>query len=137
MSVVVDASIALAWLFDDEVTPEIDQLFVSLALRSGYVPEHWRLEVASGFRIAVRRGRAKAEYRSEALAQLAKLPIEIDSETNTHAWHATLRLADRRGLTPYDAAYLELAQRRRLPLATLDRDLANAAEAEGVTVQGR
>lgn len=137
MSVVVDASIALAWLFDDEVTPEIDTLFDSLAIRGGFVPEHWRLEVANGFRIAVRRGRAKAEYRSEALARLNRLPLEVDSETNTHAWHTTLQLADRRDLTPYDAAYLELAQRRRLPLATLDHDLADAAEAEGVAVQDR
>lgn len=71
------------------------------------------------------------------MARLDRLPIKTDLETNAHAWHATLQLADRHNLTPYDAAYLELAQRRRLPLATLDHDLANAAEAEGVAVQVR
>lgn len=106
MSVVVDASMALAWVFDDEVTSEIDNVFASLALGGGFVPEHWRLEVANGFRIAVRRGRAGAEYRSGALARLDRLPIKTDLETNVRAWHATLQLADRHNLTPYDAAYL-------------------------------
>jgi predicted nucleic acid-binding protein len=71
------------------------------------------------------------------LADLSLLPISLDPETDRQAWDATLQLAHRHRLTLYDAAYLELAQRRGLPLATLDRDLRTAATAEGVHLLGR
>ena len=64
------------------------------------------------------------------------LPITIDADTNSYAWSTTLRLAERFSLTPYDAAYLELAQRRSLPFATLDRDLRAAATALNVVLLG-
>ncbi len=70
-------------------------------------------------------------------ADLAEFDIIIDSETDLHAWQATIRLADLHGLTVYDAAYLELAQRRRLPLASLDKALADAARAAGIEVLPR
>jgi predicted nucleic acid-binding protein len=77
-----------------------------------------------------------ASRRDEVLARLQLLPIEIDSETSHHSWGRTLDLADRHKLTVYDATYLELALRRALPLATLDRDLRNAAQAEGIKLLG-
>ena len=135
--IVLDASITLASLFEDERTPAVVAVMDKVGLSGAFVPSLWTLEVANGLRIAIRRERISRSFRDAGLVHLAKLPIEIDPETNTHAWHATLHLADRDGLTPYDAAYLELAVRRRLPLATLDRDLADAAMAEGVAVQGR
>ena len=64
------------------------------------------------------------------------LPVTLDAETADQAWTATIRLAERHGLTVYDAAYLELAQRRKLPLATLNEDLIKAAKALGTTVLG-
>jgi predicted nucleic acid-binding protein len=134
---VLDASIVLASLFEDERTPAVVAVMENVGSSGAFVTSQMPLEVANGLRIAIRRKRISPSFRDAGLVQLARLPIEIDPETNDHAWHATLQLADRRGLTPYDAAYLELAQRRRVPLATLDRDLANAAEAEGVAVQGR
>jgi predicted nucleic acid-binding protein len=67
---------------------------------------------------------------------LALLPISIDLETDLHAWGETLRLAEKRKLTLYDAAYLELAMRRGLPLATLDADLRSAAQSEKVQLLG-
>ena len=67
---------------------------------------------------------------------ICALVIAIDRSTNRQAWSATLRLCDRFGLTPYDAAYLELALRRQLPLATLDGELVRAAQAENVTLIG-
>jgi predicted nucleic acid-binding protein len=134
--IVLDASIVLASFFEDERTSAVVAVMNKVGSSSAFVPSLWPLEVANGLRIAIRRERISPSFRDAALVQLAKLSIKIDPETNTHAWHATLQLADRRDLTPYDAAYLELAQRRRLPLATLDRDLANAAESEGVAVQG-
>jgi predicted nucleic acid-binding protein len=84
----------------------------------------------------VRRGRITAAYRDASLADLGALAIAVDHGTHEHAWSATLQLSERFGLTAYDAAYLELAQRRRLPLATLDGALIRAAQAESVVLIG-
>jgi len=80
--------------------------------------------------------RCAVGYRDASLAELSDLPIAIDRLTNRQAWSATLQLCDRFGLTPYDAAYLELARRRGLPLATLDGELVRAAQAENVSLLG-
>jgi predicted nucleic acid-binding protein len=133
VSIVLDASVSLAWVFQDEATEAIDHIFEAAAISGALVPGNWRLEVANGLRMAVRRRRIDMIYVVKALDRLATLPIEIDPETNLHAWKSTLELADRYDLTPYDAAYIELAQRSRLPLATLDRKLARAAADAGVT----
>src|SRR5229473_133736 len=100
------------------------------------VPALWRLEVANSLTMAVRRRRIDPDFRRAALADLALLDITTDQQTDSYAWTDTLNLADRFQLTVYDAAYLELAQRRVLPLATLDQDLRNAAMAIGVEVLG-
>jgi predicted nucleic acid-binding protein len=100
------------------------------------VPVHWPLEVANALLMAVRRARIDAGFRDAALRDLAALPIVLDPETSSRAWHDTLRLADAHRLTAYDAAYLELAHRRALPLATLDAELRAAARAFGVTLLG-
>jgi predicted nucleic acid-binding protein len=76
------------------------------------------------------------EFRDAAFTDLALLNITIDPDTDTFAWSATSRLAERCGLTLYDAAYLELAQRLELPLATLDQELRTAASGLGVTLLG-
>ncbi|MFM9616324.1 type II toxin-antitoxin system VapC family toxin, partial [Streptomyces niveiscabiei] len=73
--------------------------------------------------MAVRKRRIDPDFRRAALADLAILDISTDPQTDSHAWTDTLNLADQLRLTVYDAAYLELAQRRILPLATLDREL--------------
>ena len=80
--------------------------------------------------------RIDSAFRDRAIAQLARLPITVDPDTDRYAWTNILHLADRFGLTPYDAAYLELAQRRTLPLATLDGRLRAAAPALGVALLG-
>jgi predicted nucleic acid-binding protein len=100
------------------------------------VPALWRLEVLDGLQVAVRRGRINIAYRDASLTDLSSLVIAIDPGTNHQAWSATLQLCDRFGLTPYDAAYLELARRRRLPLATLDGELVRAAQAENAPLVG-
>ena len=132
--IVIDASITLAWFFEDERTPPVVAVNNAVGLSGAAVPALWRLEVANGFQMAMRRGRIDAAFRDASLVKLARLLIEIDTETNIHAWGATLVLADKHKLTPYDAAYLELAQRRRVPLATLDRPLRSAAVNEGIAV---
>ena len=136
MSLVLDSSATLAWIYSDEVTDGIRLLFASVADAGAFVPALWRLEVANSLTIAIRRGRIDAEFRRAALDDLALLDITIDSNTDTHAWAETLQLADRFRLTMYDAAYLELAYRRGVPLATLDQDLSAAALALGLSVFG-
>ena len=96
----------------------------------------WWLEVANAFQMAIRRKRITVAFRDSALAKLTAMPIVADSDTHAQAWSATLRLSERFGLTVYDAAYLKLAQRRGLPLGTLDRELRTAAPAIGVALFG-
>jgi predicted nucleic acid-binding protein len=134
VTLVLDASAALAWVLDDERTTTIAPLFHAIVRTGAWVPVHWPLEVANAMTLAVRRGRMTQAGRARALAGFLELDIEIDDETTHHAWGATLALADLYGLTLYDAAYLELAQRRRLPLITFDAALARAAKAAGVEV---
>lgn len=98
------------------------------------VPAHWPLEVANGLQMAVRRGRIDTVFRSECLRELAAIPITLDQETVDRAWSETIALADTYGLTIYDAAYLELALRRDLPLATHDKALLSAAQGSGVII---
>jgi predicted nucleic acid-binding protein len=136
VSLVLDASLALAWYFQDEATPATDIVLDRVAQNGAVVPALWRLELANGLQSAVRRGRITAAYRDDSLADLGQMRIETDAETDVHAWSATLRLAEKHELTLYDAAYLELAQRRRLPLATLDLELRRAADNLGVAVLG-
>jgi predicted nucleic acid-binding protein len=87
--------------------------------------------------MGVRRGRHSAAFRDATLADLELLPVTLGPHTSRQAWGITLRLAEHHRLTLYDAAYLELAKRIHLPLATLDKDLSLAAQAEGVIVLGR
>lgn len=136
MSVVIDASLTLTWYFDDETTPATEAVLDRVFEAGALVPTIWRLEVANAFQSALRRKRISDLYRDMALAELARLPITIDGDTDTYAWTTTLRLADRFALTVYDAAYLELAQRQRYPLATLDKELREAAASLGVTLLG-
>lgn len=134
MSVVLDSSATLAWIHGDERTAAIEAVFDRVAERGAVVPSLWHLEVANSLTVAVRRERILPAERTDALADLAQLGIAVDDETEQHAWKATMQLADLHGLSVYDAAYLELAQRKRLPLVTLDKALIRAAQAAGVEV---
>jgi predicted nucleic acid-binding protein len=136
MSLVLDSSATLAWVYSGETTEAIRRVFEQLQDNGAWVPGLWKLEVANILEMGVRRGRHDAAFRDDTLADLALLPISVDPETDRQAWGATARLAERHRLTLYDAAYLEVAQRRGLPLATLDGELRTAACAEGVTVLG-
>ncbi len=136
MTLVLDSSVTLGWLYGDETTDAIRQVFDAVGETGAMVPSLWRLEIANSLTVAVRRGRIDAEFRRAALADLALLDITVDSQTDAQAWAATVRIADRFRLTTYDAAYLELAQRRTLPLATLDQQLRAGATALGVAVLG-
>ena len=132
MSLVLDASTTMAWLFGEEPLEDVRAIFDRVLIEGATVPGIWRLEVANVLTQSMRRRQFTALFREQALDDLNQLIIEIDLETQDHAWGACLRLADLHNLTTYDASYLELAQRRRLPLATLDRRLAAAAREAGV-----
>jgi predicted nucleic acid-binding protein len=136
MSLVIDASLTVAWYFEDETTPATEAILDRVSEAGATVPTLWRLEVANAFQSAIRRKRITAPYRDQSLAELTQMPITVDADTNVYAWTTTLRLAERFALTIYDSAYLELAQRRSLPLATLDAALREAAAALGVTLLG-
>ncbi|SRR5579871_4849428 len=136
MSLVLDSSVTLAWVYSNETTVAIRRVFDLVNATGAWVPSLWRLEVANILEMGVRRRRHTASFRDDTLVDLAVLPIHIDSETDLQAWGATTRLAERHQLTLYDAAYLELAQRRGLPLATLDGDLRSAAFAEAIPLLG-
>jgi len=132
VSLVLDSSAALAWIYADETPEAVRQVFEMVVENGALVPSLWRLEVANSLTVAVRRGRIGAEFRNAALADLALLDIATDA----HSWTTTLHLADRFRLTLYDAAYLELVHRRSLPLASLDKELRDAGRAPGVPLLG-
>ena len=134
MRVVLDSSATLACVYPDETTQAMRELFDAVAEDGALVPSLWRLEVANSLTMTVRRGRIDARFRAAALADLALLDIIVDRQTEAQAWTTTLDLADRFRLTLYDAAYLELARRHSLPLASLDEPLRNAAGGLGVAL---
>jgi predicted nucleic acid-binding protein len=130
---VVDASAALAWCFEDEASNWSDGLLERL--RQGdqiVVPAHWPTEISNGLLVAQRRKRIKTGQAALFWDELAHLPIETEPALSAVQAKMVLALSEKHGLTVYDAAYLELAQRRQLPLGTLDAALRKAAQAEGV-----
>jgi predicted nucleic acid-binding protein len=92
-------------------TTAADAVLTQVTESGAVAPSSWRLEVANALHMAVRRKRIDNAFCDASLADLSALEIHIDTETDQHAWTATLQLAERFQLTPYDAAYLELAQR--------------------------
>ena len=129
---VLDASLAFAWFFADEQNAYADAVARALPAASAIVPDLWHLEVANVLVIGERRKRCTAKQSEVFLSRLELLPIQVDPDTILNAWSETIRLARAMGLTAYDAAYLELAIRLQLPLATLDDKLRSAALANTV-----
>jgi len=136
VSLVLDASAALAWVYQDEISAAAQEILDRVTTEGAWVPAMWRLEIANGLNVGIRRGRINADYRDEVLATLAVHDIRMDADTWHAAWAGTLRLADRFGLTLYDAAYIELAQRRSLSLASFDGPMHTAARTLGLEVIG-
>jgi predicted nucleic acid-binding protein len=126
MSFVLDASVALAWVLPDEGSPYADELLERLIAEGAVVPPIWPLEIGNVLLLALRRGRIRQDEFEAMVERLGRLPVEIDIEATDHSLAGVLLLAAQLGLTTYDAAYLDLAQRRNLPLATLDKRLRAA-----------
>jgi predicted nucleic acid-binding protein len=131
---VVDASMAMAWCFEDESTPTTDQVLDRLAVTGAVVPTLWWFEVANVLVVAERRGRITESAVIRFLELLGQLPIR-DDEAPTDA-HTLIATGRRHGLSAYDAAYLALAERLGAPLATLDARLIGAARNAGVVTVG-
>ena len=131
MSFVVDASITACWALDDEHHPAADTALVRASSEEIQVPSLWWFEIRNLLVVAERRNRTTIAKTGQFFRQLGKIKLTID-----HAPVETdlFRLARTHRLTVYDAAYLELALRAHVPLATLDRALATAARTEGVTL---
>ncbi len=136
MSLVLDRSVALAWIYADETTDAVLRLFDDVRIHGAWVPGLWRWEIANVLQLNVRRGRHAGDFRDGALSSLALLPVKVDAEADRQAWGAALHLAERHRLTVYDAAYLEIASRRKIPIATLDRDLRRAAVSQEIQLLG-
>jgi predicted nucleic acid-binding protein len=134
MELVIDASVALAWCFRDERTEATARLLERVQTDAAAVPNLWHLEVANVLALAERRGRITPAESAELVALLEMLEIVVDGETSVRAFTRVLDLARQERLTAYDAAYLELAMRLGLPLASKDVDLCDAAERLGVSV---
>jgi predicted nucleic acid-binding protein len=129
---VLDASIALAWCFEDEATPATEAVLERLAEDDAVAPSLWELEVVSVLLLAERRGRITESQTARFVALLTQLPIHID--TAGPDMGAVLAAGRHHGLTAYDAAYLVLAEYEGIPLATLDSKIATAAKAAGVSL---
>jgi len=134
MAFVADASVALAWYFKDEATKGTEALREKLQSEDLHVPSHWPLEITNALLAAQRRGRVTASELRALLADLRALPTEVDPHTSHMTWGAIMDFAESHQLATYDAAYLELAVRKSVPLATLNKPLAAAAVASGVKV---
>ena len=126
---VIDASVANAWIFEDESDPDADAALAEVLNSSGWITRHWHLEVRNALLVGERRGRITQEASMGGLAYLGGLRLQTDTEADPD--HA-LDLARIYGLSVYDAMYIELAVRRNLVLATLDHRLAQAASEAGV-----
>lgn len=129
---VLDGSVALAWYFKDEAHPYANAVAASFPSARAVVPVIWPLEIANAVLMGERRGRSTEAQAVRWLGYLRALPISVDDETIAHTWDDVLSLARPHRLSAYDATYLELALRRNLPLATLDKELKKAAAAIGI-----
>jgi predicted nucleic acid-binding protein len=125
---VLDCSITMAWCFEDESNDATDAILESLQNSTAIVPTIWPLEVANVLLIAKKNKRITEVQSASFVDALSALPIAVDQSTTARAMHSIFVLADQSNLTIYDAAYLELALREKIPLLTLDNDLIKAAK---------
>jgi predicted nucleic acid-binding protein len=132
-AIVIDASVASSWCFDDEASlsrEEVGLLFDTFAC---HVPAIFRVEVANAINVGVRRGRLTEARAMETLEHVQCLVWHVDPP-DADAMVASFAIARRHGLTMYDATYVELARRLGIPLASNDRDVRRSAAVEGVTI---
>lgn len=125
---VLDCSITMAWCFEDESNEFSDSILEHLENMSAVVPTIWPLEVANVLLLSKKHARINEVQSMSFIDALSNLPIIIDPSTTTRAMHSIYAMATQLNLTIYDASYLELAMREKIPLITLDKDLMKAAK---------
>ena len=125
--IVIDNSVVMAWCFEDESNQYADDVLDSLEYMRAIVPSIWPLEVGNVLVVAERKGRLKRGDCLRFLELLSELPIEIEQESPERLMREIYMLARDAQLSTYDASYLDLAMRKGLPLATLDKALIGAA----------
>ncbi|MBI4322393.1 MAG: type II toxin-antitoxin system VapC family toxin [Chloroflexi bacterium] len=132
MSFVVDTSVSMAWCFEDEANSFTEAVLDRLGEEEAVVPAIWTLEVANVLLVGERRGRLTQAQSVRFVQLLHALPIEVDSEASKGMSAEVLAIGRWYSLSAYDAAYLELAARLGVPLATQDTRLGQAAERMGI-----
>lgn len=130
MTFVLDASVAMAWCFEEEAGSSSQSIMDRLASDAAITPAIWVFEVTNAMIVGERRGRVSQAHANEFLAVLRRLPIKVQEENP--GLSSVLDSARHHNLSTYDAAYFLLAEQRGLPLATLDKRLAGAASNAGV-----
>jgi predicted nucleic acid-binding protein len=131
---VLDASLALQWFLEDEADRKYSLgILASLSGKRAVVPLLWFYEVGNGLLMAYRRKRIAMDQIEGFLTRLKNLPIEAAPQTSSELLELPA-LAHTHSLTNYDAAYLSLAIRFKLPLATTDSTLRRAAATAGVQI---
>jgi predicted nucleic acid-binding protein len=133
LSFVTDASVLAAWFLDEKANPRVEAAFEALPRIGARAPSLFYYEIRNALLMSERRRRITGAMSAEFLRRLALLPIRLEPPGDDAS---IMTLARTRSLTVYDAAYLELARREGLPLATVDHDLEKAAIAEGVGLFG-
>ena len=134
MAFVVDASVTMSWCFEDEATPYTESVLERLRESRAEAPAIWPLEVANILLLGERRGRIPRPKTESFVRVLQELRIAVEDGLPATVLGPVLQIGREYGLTSYDASYLELAMRRGLPLATLDRRMIGAAEQSGVAL---
>jgi predicted nucleic acid-binding protein len=136
-SFIADASLAMAWCFEDEATPATRKLLRDSSDRSILVPAWWYVEITNVLALAERKGRINVNQATDFITVIEALDVEIDVGVPLRAFTDLLPLCRSHALTSYDAIYLDLARRRKLPLATLDEPLRKVAKKLGVKLLGK
>jgi predicted nucleic acid-binding protein len=131
---VIDNSVVMTWCFKDEISQYSDHILDRLEESTGFVPSIWPLEVCNVLLVAERKKRISEAGSTRFLALLAELPVIVEQETPERMIREIFALARKHKLSSYDASYLDLAMRKGLPIATLDKNLLAAAKRSKVQI---
>ena len=131
---VIDNSVVMTWCFKDETSQYADHILDRLEDSTGFVPSIWPLEVCNVLLVAERKKRIGEAGSTRFIALLSELPIIVEQESPERMIKDIFALARKHKLSSYDASYLDLAMRKGLPIATLDKNLSAAAKRSKVPI---
>lgn len=132
---VLDCSVTMAWCFEDESNAMSDKILASLKESKAMVPSIWPLEVINVLRVGERKKRLSASQSNTFINLLRGLPIEVDMNPIDLPNQSILEISREYSISAYDAAYLELALRKNLPLVSFDKILCEAAKNAGIEIK--